>query len=68
MAEATVDTAIECARDVAGEDLAVAGLCAPGRPAPVLLAAARKLDADVLVIGNRVRRIERKSAAATTAS
>ncbi|MEN3272473.1 MAG: hypothetical protein V7636_1234, partial [Actinomycetota bacterium] len=34
--------------------------CEPGRPAAVLVNAARRLDVDVVVIGNRVRRIERE--------
>lgn len=59
IAEATVDSAVARARDVAGDSLVVTGVCTPGDPVPVLVDAARRVEADLLVIGNRSRRIER---------
>lgn len=59
IAEATLDDAVARARDVAGAELVVTGVCSHGGPVPVLLDAARRTNADLLVIGNRDRRIER---------
>lgn len=53
IAEATVQTAVERAHAVAGDDLPVVGRWEPGGPANVLLGLIDELDVDAVVIGNR---------------
>ena len=53
IAEATVLAAVDRARDVAHGDLFVSSWTEPGHPVAVLLNVVERVDADVLVIGNR---------------
>lgn len=53
IAEETVLAAADLARDVANGDLLVSSWTEPGHPIPVLLRVVERVDADVLVIGNR---------------